>query len=578
MRYPIVLSALLATQSAEAGRLQDVRITGISDPEALRNVTLSLSLTASGPDRRSELSDERLAFLLRKAPLEIRTALEPFGYYDSQVTSDVKRQGDLVSVSFAVTLGEPVHVTSRTITMDGAAQGDAAVMALVDRFKPMPGRVFDHQVYEASKQAMSQQLGDRGYFDADLATRQVEVTRATHTAAINVGWSSGARYAFGATTFAPNQLRPDLLDPLLRWKPGTPYDQAKLLDLQQGLTDLDYFAVVDVSPELEHRADGQVPIAISTTSAKRNVYSAGLSYGSDSGAGVQLGFKRRWLNQRGHKFDARAEWAQKLKLVSAQYRIPAFGWLDGWYSLSTNLRDEQTDAGHTQLAEIIAARSGRLSDWNLTAALHAQRERYQDAIFPDFDRYATLVFPSLSAQISHGDDRLYPTHGWGLETELRGGLTTLGSDVSFVQLRAKGTWVHAFGRRDRLLLRGEVGRTFTGNFNGLSPSLRFYAGGDNSVRGYGYQEIGPRVNDRNVGARNLAVLSFEGEHRFTKTWGAAAFVDAGDAFDGSPHARVGIGVGLRWHSRVGPVRIDIAHGLNDPASPLRLHLNIGSDL
>jgi translocation and assembly module TamA len=129
-----------------------------------------------------------------------------------------------------------------------------------------------------------------------------------------------------------------------------------------------------------------------------------------------------------------------------------------------------------------------------------------------------------------------------------------------------------------LLVRGEIGRTFTGNFADLPPSLRFYAGGDNSVRGYGYQEIGPRVNDRNVGGRNLAVFSVEGERRFTNTWGMAAFVDAGDAFDSSPQMRVGVGVGLRWRSPVGPVRIDIAHGLDDPASPVRLHLNIGTDL
>ncbi|MEO8742502.1 MAG: BamA/TamA family outer membrane protein, partial [Lysobacteraceae bacterium] len=161
---------------------------------------------------------------------------------------------------------------------------------------------------------------------------------------------------------------------------------------------------------------------------------------------------------------------------------------------------------------------------------------------------------------------------------LRGGSTAIGSDVSFVQARVQASFVRSFGHRNRLLLRGEIGRTFTGNFDQLPPSLRFFAGGDRSVRGYGYQEIGPRVNGKNIGGRNLAVFSIEGEHRITQTWGAAAFVDAGDAFNASPHAHVGIGVGLRWRSPVGPVRIDIAHGLNDPQSPLRLHLNIGPDL
>ncbi len=574
----IALAALLAVAPAIAAHVQDVRITGIADPDQLHNAQLSLSLLREGASQTSAIGDERLAFLLRKAPEEIRSALEPYGYYDAKVVPDVQRSGDSVSVTFAVDLGEPVHVATSSVAMDGAAHADAVVMRTVQRFRPRVDQVFDHRVYEASKLEVSRHLDERGYFDANLARRRVEVTRVTHSAAIDVGWDSGVRYAFGATTFAPNQLRPGLLDPLLRWKPGEPYDQAKLLTMQQALIDLDYFAVVDVEPDTEHKADGKVPIRIDTTPAKRNVYSAGLSYGTDSGAGVQLGFDRRWINRRGHKFTAQLDYAQKLKVASAQYRIPAFRWIDGWYALTTNLRDEQTDAGHTRLAEIIGSRTGIWRDWTLTAAMHAQRERYQDALFPDFDRYATLVFPTLTAQYRHTDDTLYPSRGWGLTTDLRGGSTAIGSDLSFVQARVKATFVHSFGWRNRLLLRAEIGRTFTGDFNDLPPSLRFYAGGDNSVRGYGYQEIGPHVNDRNIGGRNLAVFSVEGERRFTRTWGMAAFVDAGAAFDHSPQMHVGVGVGLRWRSPVGPVRIDIAHGLNHPASPVRLHLDIGTDL
>ncbi len=577
-RIFIAFAALLAAAPAIAVHVQGVRITGIADPDQLHNAQLTLSLLRDSTSKTSDIGEERLSFLLRKAPEEIRTALEPWGYYDTKVVADVQRDGDTVSVTFAVTPGEPVKVASSSVAMHGAAHDDAVVMRSVSRFKPSQGQALDHRVYEASKQEVSRDLDERGYFDANLAKRRVEVTRATHSAVIDIAWDSGGRYSFGTTTFGANQLRPGLLDPLLQWKPGESYDQSKLLDMQQSLIDLDYFGVVDVSPDLEHKADGVVPIAISTTAAKRNVYSAGLSYGTDSGAGLQLGFNRRWVNRRGHKASAQIEWAQKLKIVAAQYRVPAFGWLDGWYALSTSARDEVTDAGHTRLLELVESRTGLWHGWNLTAAMHEQRERYQDALFPDFDRYATLVFPSLSAQISDGDDKLYPTKGWGLDVDLRGGATSIGSDVDFAQLRIKASYVHSFGWRNRLLLRGEVGHTLTNQFNDLPPSLRFYAGGDVSVRGYGYQEIGPQVNGRNVGARNLAVFSIEGEHRFSRQWGAAAFVDAGDAFDDSPHAHVGIGVGLRWRSPVGPVRIDIAHGLNDPISPVRLHLNIGTDL
>jgi len=195
-----------------------------------------------------------------------------------------------------------------------------------------------------------------------------------------------------------------------------------------------------------------------------------------------------------------------------------------------------------------------------------------------FNRYATLVFPALAAQISHGDDKLYPSRGWGLNADLRAGGTAIGSDVDFAQLRVQGRVVFSLGQWNRVLLRGELGRTFTGNFDRLPPSLRFFAGGDSSVRGYGYQEIGPKIAGRVVGGRSLAVFSAEFEHRFSAHWGAAAFVDAGDAFDTRPDMHVGVGFGLRWRSPVGPVRVDLARGLNDPQQTIRLHLNIGTDL
>jgi translocation and assembly module TamA len=578
-RCLILLAALFTTAPAGAVHVQGVDIAGIADPDALHNARQSLSLLRSGTtNSSSDISEERLAFLLRKAPDEIRAALEPYGYYDTTIVPDIQRNGDAVSVHFAVRLGEPVHVASSTVAMNGQAREDAKVMSTLDGFKPKVGQVLDHRLYEASKQDIARELGERGYFDANLAQHRVEVTRATHSAAMDIGWDSGPRYRFGPTTIGPNQFRPGLLDPLSHWKPGQPYDQASLLATQQSLVDLDYFGVVDVSPDLEHKADGVVPIAISTTPAKRNVYSAGLSYGTDTGAGVRLGFDRRWINRHGHKISTQFEWAQKRKIAAAEYRVPGFGWLDGWYALSTSVRDETSDAVRDRLAEVVGSRTGQIGGWNLTAAMHVQRESYQDAAFPGLQSYATLVFPSLSVQTAHGDDKLYPTRGWGMNADVRGGTTAIGSAVDFAQARVKGSYVHSFGLLNRLLLRGEIAHTFTDNFDQLPPSLRFFAGGDNSVRGYGFQEIGPRVNGKNVGARNLAVFSAELEHRYTPTWGAAAFIDAGDAFDTDPQAHVGIGVGLRWRSPVGPVRIDIAHGLNDPVAPVRLHLNIGADL
>lgn len=571
-------ACLAAIAPAAAVQLVSVQVRGIADPDQLHNAEQSISLERLDAAHRTDLSDDRLSFLLRKAPEEIRTALEPYGYYDTVVKADTQRSGDSVTIVFDVTLGEPVRVREEQVAMDGQAHEDSVVEEAVQNFVPGKGAVLDHRLYEASKVSVNRQLGERGYFDANITEHKVEVTRAQHAADVDVRWDSGVRYRIGETRFGPNQFKPGLFDKLVPWKSDDFYNQQNLLDLQQSLTDLDYFGVIDVSPKLAEKKDGKVPVEISTTPGKRNVYSAGVSYGTDSGAGVQLGFNRRWLNQRGHKADAQLEIAQRRKIIGARYRIPAFDWLNGFYTLRTSLRDEQTDAVNQQVLELVGERDGRLHDWNLLAGLHYQRERYEDFMIPQLNRYATLVFPSLSASVSKADDKLYPTHGWGFSTELRGGTTSIGSDVDFAQVRLKGSFVFSMGEWNRVLLRGEIGRSFTKDFDQLPPSLRFFAGGDNSIRGYGYQEVGPRVLNRTVGGRNLAVASLEFERRFTPTWGGAVFVDAGDAFNTRPDTHVGIGFGVRWRSPVGPVRIDLAHGLNDPQAPIRLHLTIGPDL
>jgi translocation and assembly module TamA len=117
------------------------------------------------------------------------------------------------------------------------------------------------------------------------------------------------------------------------------------------------------------------------------------------------------------------------------------------------------------------------------------------------------------------------------------------------------------------------------DFDQLPPSQRFFAGGDRSVRGYPYQKIGPRNADGLViGGERLLTASVEIERLIYGDYGVAAFVDAGDAFDSAPDIKVGAGVGFRWRSPIGMVRLDVAHPFDDPDDNYRIHFTIGSDL
>lgn len=577
-RFIALLIACAFALPLQALELRAIRIDGL-DPVLEANVRAHLSIEKLDPERRARLTETRLSYYLRAAPDEVQEGLEPFGYYDAEAEAAIERDGDAVTVVLVVKPGEPVRVRELALSVQGPAHEDGEVAMLLTSFHPKSGEAMHHGDYETGKLAITRRLEERGYFDAELQQHRVEVTRAEHAADIALAWESGERYGFGDVMFEGHPFRPGLLEKLVPWKPGDPFDQAQLLRLQTSLTDLDYFAGISLLPETEKKADGRVPIRVSLTPAKRSVYRAGLSYGSDSGAGIDLGLERRWLNARGHKMLLSLGLAEEKSHFTAEYRIPAFAWLDGWYGIGLAARRERINDIDTEYADAGFTRSGRWRGWNLLAGLNHRRERFDSLlkIVPQ-NEFVSLTFLSLSAERRWFDDPVTPRDGKKLALDLRGGPGGLGSDLGFMQLHAEAKYIRGLGDGNRLLLRGELGTTITDDFDLFPPSLRFYAGGDHSVRGYGYKAIGERVGNTNYGGKHLAVASVEFERMFTPTWGGAVFVDVGDAYTDKFDPKKGVGLGLRWRSPVGPVRVDLARGLDGPEKGLRLHISIGPDL
>ncbi|MCB1561009.1 MAG: outer membrane protein assembly factor [Xanthomonadales bacterium] len=549
--------------------LGKVDVAGIGG-EAQANVMARLSLSHHPAD--AALTEARLAYLLRRAPGEVLTALEPFGFYHAQVEIESPRNGDVVNVRVLVRPGRPVQVNQRNIVVEGPAGNDEVIKADIKAFKPGPREILDHRAYEASKAVLERRLNARGYFDAEPLRQRIEVLRARYSADIAVAWQSGPRYDFGETRFGGSQVNEDLLRPRIPYREGQPYSQTELAELHRRLVDLDYFGFIDIQPLTDEKADGQVPVAVSVTPAKRSRYTAGIGYGTDSGPSFRAGLERRYVNTRGHKFASQLALGTRDSSLGAQYRIPTTTsrW-PGWWSFSPSLRRQQFGDVDSEILEIVGARSARWHDFDVSLEAHLRRERYGE-------EQTTLLYPLARIGRTVADQPLYPRHGHAWNVSLSHGDPAFGSDLRFTQLRASGRYIHGLGERRRLLLRGEVGHTVVDDNERFPPSLRFYAGGDRSVRGYGYQEIGPYFEDVNIGGLKLAVASVEVEQMFNERWGVAAFVDAGDAWSSDrPDFRMGAGLGLRWRSPVGPVRVDIGVGLDDPKRRLQLHLNIGPD-
>ncbi|MEZ5474610.1 MAG: autotransporter assembly complex family protein [Steroidobacteraceae bacterium] len=517
--------------------------------------------------------------LTERGDEEIRRALEPYGYYHAEVTSSLEQSNGGLRAEYRVRLGERVIVRNSRVTVTGPGGEQPAVRRAIESFAPAVGAPLDHGLYEDSKARITAALQTRGYFDEQLERHRVAVTRATHSATIDLAWQSGDRYRIGSVRFSDAQFPDSFLQRYAPWDPNALYDIEELLQLQQRLVDADYFSTVSVQPALEERADGHVPVNVLLIPAKRTIYSASAFVSTDAGPGVRLGIERRWLNRRGHKIGGQAEYSTRVEGYSAYYRIPRPAKQSRLYSFAGGYRDEQTDSSRSRLARLSAIES--IDDWHGYARTLGLQYLNGDFTIADEQRSSGLLYAEANLGRKRANDLVFPSDGLSVSYTARLAAEPLLSDTSLVQLRADAKWIGSLSERARLILRTSVGALQAANFNALPPELRFFAGGDRSIRGFDYQQIGERnATGGVIGGRYLAVVSGEIEYYFLEKWGVAMFVDAGDAFSSRVNANVGTGLGLRWRSPVGIVRVDVgvpvATDLTDKG--WRIHLMIGPDL
>lgn len=567
--WPLLLVAPLRAERV------GVQIEGI-DGEMLESARASVELVQY---EERETSPAEVRRLFERADEQIRTALEPFGYYDARVDGRLERPEDSAyRAVFRVEPGEPVIVREARIEIDEPAASLAAVKHAIEAFEPKVGAPLDHGAYERSKQQIATALANEGFLDAELVRRRVEVVAAARSAQIDLAWRAGERYRFGPVRFSDSQFPETFLQRFTPWKPGEYYSADKVLELQQNLVDAEYFSAVSVTPDLEHAQDGVAPIDVLLIPDERTLYTANLYVSTDSGVGGRLGVERRWVNKRGHKASGEIESSQRLQQVGANYRVPKPGVRNRYLNYGAGYRDEQTETSRSRMARLAATEvTERWRGFTRTLGLHYLNGDFEIAQA----QYSTnLLYAEGLLTRKSLDDVYFPVSGYSLLYGLRFAYESLLSDTTFVQGRVEAKQLQQIGRDGRLILRASLGAMAVDDFNALPPELRFFAGGDRSVRGFDYQEIGEsNAQGGIIGGEYLVVGSAEYEHYFLEKWGAAAFVDAGDAFTHRFDANVGAGVGVRWKSPIGLVRLDVARPIKTELDDSwRIHLVIGPDL
>ena len=570
-----LLPLLLWSSAAYPASRIEVHVEGVN--EAMRdNVLLFLSIQQQR--NLPDLSESRVRLLHTLAPSEIRSALQPFGYYRPRVDSTLVPQHNHWIATYRIDLGEPVRITQLDVQIEGAASTDPEFRWRLADLPIKQGDILVDARYEDTKRALQNLGAQRGYFDAELVHNEVLVDPARNSAHVSLRYASGARYHFGSVSFLQaDGLDLSLLQRYVPFKPGDPYDSNKILKLQTALSDSEYFQKVDVEPRRDQAANLAVPVDIKLVLRERDKYTLGVGYGTDTGARGKLGWERRIVDSGGRRFSTELNGSQINTSLTARYRIPIKNPLTDQIVITSGWTHDHPDTSDSQTRLLGISLNQARSDWREAYSLNYQHERFVTGV--DSGK-STLFIPEINWLRIRADNRINTTRGSRLQIDFRGAATSLGSDVSFFQTRANAKFILPVSTSGRLLTRLDGGHTSVKDFDNLPATLRFYTGGDQSVRGYAYNSLGPLDSLGNVtGGKYLLVGSVEYEHSLSDKWSAATFYDIGNAYNSSSeNFKQGAGVGLRWKSPIGPVRLDVAWPLSLEDRPWRFHLIVGPDL
>ena len=585
--------------------LLNVKISGVKG-NARQNVIAHLgTLPKNKAQRRAFLFNSRT---------NVQAALESIGFYEAKVETELTKTTHSAWIyAIAITLGTPIKITKVDIAVDGELALDKAYTDWHQGIPIKQGDVLNHGLYENTKAQLIGLALENGYFDGKYQSAAIKINRFTRTAIIELHYNSGKRFRFGQVSFSGTNLEPELLNRLIPFKIDDFYATSKIAAFNSSLSQTGYFRSIKVLPQLD-KTNGQL-IPIKVDLQRRDKHTFELGFGADFGTSSEREIDPRisvtWItpqiNRYGHSQKTSIEWSRERPKFRTTYTIPLthpindqlkiqLGLLRDKYGVSQTFDENSGDYTTTGKLESeqflygVGRQQIFANNWIMNYSIQSLKEIYtqQDV---DYDPLFYLFGLSFSRTI-RSDDTLDPKSGFRQDYNFKYSDKYLGSEIRLAKIEANYKWIFTPFDRHRFVSRLDLGINIakSDQLALIPPSLRYFAGGDQSIRGYAFQELGPYIDysldDQKyrqvIGGRYLAVGSIEYQYYLTPKWRIATFIDAGNAYDISQYKPlVSSGLGLHWISPVGPIRLDLGVGLNNDQTasrPWRIHLTMGSEL
>ncbi len=546
----------------------------IDSPEALR-APLQRGLDIEQWEHFRGLREQQLRELVDAVPRQARSVLEALGYFSPRVQASLDASQQPQRVLLKVSPGEPTRVASVRLLVRGPDGREMPGLAaeLLRNWGLSVGSVFVSAQWQAAKGDALLRLNTLRYAAARIAESRAQVDPATHRARLTLRLDTGPDYRFGPLSIHGLHRYPaSVVRNLVPWSPGDAYSQARLLQLQARLQDSGYFANATVAAPLAQARGDELPVTVDVLEQRAQQFGVGIGYSSNTGARTQFDYADLNLFGRALRLDTKLRLETLQQSLDATVRLPRRA--DGAdYSLDAQVQHSNIQ-GLTTRSQTLGVQRQRI-DGAVEAVESLQFINEQQQISGDGISSSMALMPGYAWTRRRLDSALDPRRGNLLSAQVAAGARALLSDQDFVRLYLHGLQYIEFNRRNQLVLRAQLGDVLSRSAQGIPQQELFRAGGVGSVRGYAYQSLGVAQDGAVVGGRALLTASIEGVHWVEPRWGAAVFVDAGDAADSfrALHPVVGYGVGVRWRSPAGLISVDIAHGRATGAT--RLEFNAG---
>lgn len=558
----------------------EVVIEGVEN-EARENVEKALALP-HGLVRDGKVDGKWLERFAGQAQERVRAALEPYGYYRARVTTTLEETGEgKYRLRADIQRGKRVRISDVQVSLAGEGSSNATLKELAGNFPLKTGKALIQPDYEEAKGVLRSKALVLGYLDADFTTREIRISPDRTEARIMLVLDTGPLYRFGEVTIIGAPSYPDsYLRRHVTIKPGRAFSYTALGETQLNFANTERFDEVRITPERERAKDNRVPVTIALKPGPTQRLRPGIGYGSDTGARGSLTYRHLNVLDLGHEFHSQLFLSEQLQGIAASYVIPSARDTRTYSAVQLNLQREDVTTYISRLVALEGSVNRSMGKGKLgTVFLRVHQEGFTVG---DQDSSSLLVLPGIRYAEHRFDNLVRPTKGYRFMVEGSGTHQLMGSDTGLIQVRAEGSGIMPLPWRLSLMGRVAGGFSFLNDpLADLPATLRFFSGGDLSVRGYAYKSLGPRDSAGDVvGGRNLLEGSIELQRALFTNWGVSLFYDTGNAFNDLTKIRLyeGAGVGVHYYTLIGAINLYLARqiGVDNPA--FRVHLTIGFEL